>query len=577
MKKARSSQSPAVKEQRKWLSGLWRLSPNLLLWAIAAPLISGVLLLLQAWFLARTLDQAIRLHAPPNQLFEAICAIALIIVIRALVTWSGERAAASGSEQIKQTIRQRLFSQLLNNGPAWSKQTPAGELVVALLDQVQALDGYLQRFLPAAIAAVFLPLMFAIAVIPVDWIVALLFLFTAPLIPVFMALIGMRAEAANQKHQQELSRLSGVFADRIRGLFTLALLGRTQDEVAAVRSASQHLSQTTMRVLRIAFLSSAVLELFAALGVAGVAVYIGLSYLGMLGTHFSGFTLQHGLFCLLLAPEVYNPLRLLAASYHDRASAKAAVNALQQLYSQLPLGIESASKQTQPFIEISTDKTSGIVLKAEQFSVQSPRGQLIMAPVNFELYVGKPVVLYGASGIGKTSLLETLVGLRPYASGRIIQYLEPEQRILIGQQPFMSLGSIADFLRTAAPGASDEQLWYALEQAQLAQEIENMPLGLKTMLGMRGHGVSGGQAHRLALARLFLTQPRLLVLDEPTAYLDAKKRDRVMQAILDFAANRALIVATHDPEVASLFESKWLLRDQQLYITKGKRCEYGGN
>lgn len=577
MKTTRSSQGPAAQAQRKWLSGLWRLSPNLLLWAIAAPVLSGVLLLVQAWFLARTLDQAIRLHVPPHQLWGPMVTIALIIMMRAIVIWSGERAAASGSEQIKQTIRQRLFSRMLNKGPAWSKRTPTGELVVAILDHVQALDGYLQRFLPAAIAAVFLPLMFAIAVIPVDWIVALLFLFTAPLIPVFMALIGIRAEAANQKHQQELSRLSGVFADRIRGLFTLALLGRTQDEVNAVQSASHHLSQITMRVLRIAFLSSAVLELFAALGVAGVAVYIGLSYLGMLGTHFSGFTLQHGLFCLLLAPEVYNPLRQLAASYHDRAAAKAAVNALQQLYHSLPTSTEEHGELTQPLIEINTAKKEAKVLQAEQLSVQSPRGQLIMAPADFELYVGKPVVLYGASGVGKTSLLETLMGLRPYAAGKIIQYLEPEQRILIGQQPFMSLGTIADFLRSVAPEASNEQLWHALEQAQLAQEIKKMPLGLETSLGMRGHGISGGQAHRLALARLFLTQPRLLVLDEPTAYLDPTKRDQVMQAILDFSESRALIVATHDPEVADLFESKWLLRDQQLHITKGKQCEFGGS
>lgn len=570
MVNGRSTSSPAAQAQRKWLAGLWRLSPTYLLWAIAAPLLSGGLLLVQAWYLAHTLDQAIRLQVPPAQLWVFMLTIAVIIMVRAIVVWSGERAAASGSEQVKQLVRHTLFQQLLDRGPAWSKQTPAGELTVAILDQVQALDGYLQRFLPAAIAAAILPLVFAIAVLPVDWIVALLFFITAPLIPVFMALIGIRAEAANQKHQQELSRLSGVFADRIRGLFTLALLGRTHDEIAAVRSASQHLSKTTMRVLRIAFLSSAVLELFAALGVAGVAVYIGLSYLGMLGAYFSGFTLQHGLFCLLLAPEVYNPLRQLAASYHDRAAAKAAVVSLQQLYSQLPVSGQKATSTATPFIEFNDPHGSALVLHAERFSVQSPRGQLLMAPTDFELYVDKPVVLYGASGIGKTSLLETVVGLRPYATGKLVQYLQPEQRLLIGQQPFMSVGTIASFLRTAAPDASDEQLWHALKQAQMADEVQNMPLGLKTVLGMRGYGISGGQAHRLALARLFLTEPRLVVLDEPTAYLDPQTRDVVMQAILTFAKGRALLVATHDPEVAALFDFQWHLVDQQLHITKDK-------
>src|SRR5690606_23615536 len=221
-------------------------------------------------------------------------------------------------------------------GPFWTRQHPLGELATAVIDHVEALDGYLQRYMAAAMAAVFLPLLFVIAVFGVDWIVGVLLLCTAPLIPLFMALVGWGAESANQKHQRSMQCLSGVFGDRIRGLFTLTLFGQTDREVAAVRQSSVALGQTTMKVLRIAFISSAVLELFAALGVAGVAVYIGLSYLGMLGLSFSGFSLQHGLFCLFIAPEFYQPLRQLAASYHDRAQAKSAVNELELLLGDLP-------------------------------------------------------------------------------------------------------------------------------------------------------------------------------------------------------------------------------------------------
>lgn len=538
-----------------------------MMWAIGAPLIAGGLLIMQAWYLAKVLDQAIRLSIPPDQLWPGMVTIAVLIAVRAVLLWSGEKAASQASETIKQQLRHQLFTQLLARGPAWSKQTPAGALAVAILDQVQALDGYLQRFLPATVAALFLPLAFAIAVLPVDWIVALLFLFTAPMIPIFMALIGMRAEAANQKHQQVLSRLSGVFADRIRGLFTLSLLGRTQDEVESVREASETLSKTTMKVLRIAFLSSAVLELFAALGVAGVAVYIGLSYLNLLGSHFSGFTLQHGLFCLLLAPEVYNPLRQMAASYHDRATAKAAVHGLQQLFVQLPSPIAHAPHgPTSPVVQRMEAVQFGqpLVLSAQQFSVQTPNGRTLLLPADFQLWRDQPVALMGASGAGKTTLLETLMGLRPYAQGQVQHYFDQHQFALIGQQPFMALGSVADFLRTVNADATDEQLWQALEQAQAADFVRAMPEGLSTVLGTRGHGVSGGQAHRIALARLFLSEADLLLLDEPTAYLDDSTRDAVLAAILQFSQGKALLIATHDEAVAAALQHTWHLADQQL-------------
>ncbi|NLY64446.1 MAG: thiol reductant ABC exporter subunit CydD [Alcaligenaceae bacterium] len=546
---------------------LWKISPLAMMWAIGAPLIAGGVLVFQAWTLAQTLDQAIRLSVAPSELWGQMLLIASLIALRALLIWSGEMAASKASEHIKQQLRQQFFSELLARGPAWSRQTPTGSLTTAILDQVQALDGYLQRFLPATISAAILPLAFAIIIIPVDWVVALLFLISAPLIPLFMALIGMRAEAANQKHQLVLSRLSGVFADRIRGLFTLALMGRTQDEVDSVHSASKSLSSATMKVLRIAFLSSAVLELFAALGVAGVAVYIGLSYLGMLGESFSGFTLQHGLFCLLLAPEVYNPLRQMAASYHDRATAKAAVQALHQLYEQLPDYTDTSLAQPvkSPLIQRQAPGTNGIVLQARQFALQTPQGRDILLPSNFDLCINKPVALMGESGIGKTSLLETIAGLRPYGSGELVQYFAENEYVLIGQQPFIGLGSIRQFLLAVNPQATEEQLWTALEQAQAANFVKSLAQGLDTVLGTRGHGVSGGQAHRLALARLFLTNPKLVLLDEPTAYLDGQTRDAVTRAILRFAQGRALLVVTHDEEMAASIGQVWHIQNQRIY------------
>src|SRR5690606_28881528 len=323
----------------------------------------------------------------------------------------------------------------------------------------------------------------------------------------FMALVGWGAESANQKHQRSMQCLSGVFGDRIRGLFTLTLFGQTDREVAAVRQSSVALGQTTMKVLRIAFISSAVLELFAALGVAGVAVYIGLSYLGMLGLSFSGFSLQHGLFCLFIAPEFYQPLRQLAASYHDRAQAKSAVNELELLLGDLPAlnetkeGVSVKSTGSVPSSSAAPELSSlsllaplttnqeasslidgitvqsasedqstrqkPVVMRVENVVLNTPDGSLnLLQNQSFTLYQGDSVALVGESGSGKTTLLESIMGLRPRLGGTIHFYPQkkstvqtPSQYIcFVGSTPFVAVGTIAEALRLANPTASDDQL-----------------------------------------------------------------------------------------------------------------------
>src|SRR5690606_21968346 len=228
-----------------------------------------------------------------------------------------ERASARAAERIKQSVRLALFERLLAQGPAWSRTRVSGELASAVVDQVDALDGFFSRYLPAVIAAAVLPPAFAVAVLPFD-------------------LVGWGAEAASRRHLRAFARLSGFFADRLRGLVTLKLYGRAEAEGQAVAAASEALRRRTMAVLRIAFLSSAVLEFFAALGVAGIAVYFGLTYLGFLDLRATPLTLQTGFFCLLMAPEVYAPLRQFAAHYHDRAAARAAVAQIAQVFDGLP-------------------------------------------------------------------------------------------------------------------------------------------------------------------------------------------------------------------------------------------------
>lgn len=547
------------REQSRWLMALARTARLPLILAGAAPLAAGALLVVQAWLLASVLDAAIARHAPRQELLGGILAIAGLMLLRASISWAGERAGADASERIKRHVRQSLFKHLVQKGPYWSRGKASGQLASALVDQVEALDGFFAKYLPAMAAAAMLPVAFSVLLLPVDVIAGLVLLITAPLIPLFMALVGWGAQGASRRHLRAFARLSGFFADRLRGLSTLKLHGRAQAEAASVVAASDALRQRTMSVLRIAFLSSAVLEFFAALGVAGVAVYIGLTYLGFLDLRWTPLTLQAGLFCLLMAPEVYAPLRQFAAHYHDRASALAAVTQLAVLFDGLPQGAGAETADDHGVVPPSTAKGAGVAING--LRVDAPgRGRAVFSNASLVLAPGEHVALMGPSGIGKSTLIEAIARLRP-ADGDVridgvplADWSESALRgrvALIGQKPQLLAGSIADNIRLGRPDTTDAQLHDAARRACVLEFAAGLPQGLDTLLGSRGQGLSGGQAQRVALARLFLREPGLILLDEPTAHLDDDTQRRVLDEILEFARGRTLLLATHAPAVAA--------------------------
>ncbi len=526
----------------------------------AAPLLGGALLVVQAWLLASVLDAAIARQVPRHELAGGILGIAGLMLLRACITWAGERAGADASERIKRHVRQSLFQRLILKGPHWSRSRAAGELASAVVDQVEALDGFFAKYLPAMAAAALLPVAFSVLLFPVDVIAGLVLLITAPLIPLFMALVGWGAQGASRRHLRAFARLSGFFADRLRGLSTLKLHGRAEAEAASVVAASDALRQRTMSVLRIAFLSSAVLEFFAALGVAGVAVYIGLTYLGFLDLRWTPLTLQAGLFCLLMAPEVYAPLRQFAAHYHDRAAARAAVSQIAALFDGLPQEGDARGDAEGAACPAAADRGRGAAVAVEGLTMLAPgRAQAVLSGAALALAPGEHAALMGASGIGKSTLIEAIARLRP-CQGNIridglplAEWSEPALRdrvALIGQKPQLLAGSIADNIRLGRPGASDADVREAARRACVLEFSAALPQGLDTPLGGRGHGLSGGQAQRVALARLFLRDPGLILLDEPTAHLDEATQARVLDEILAFAAGRTLLLATHAPAVA---------------------------
>ena len=542
-----------------------------LMLAGAAPLLSGVLLVVQAWLLASVLDAAIVRQVPRQELLGDILVIAGLMLLRACITWAGERAGADAAERIKRHVRLSLFRRLVQKGPYWSRGQASGELASAVVDQVEALDGFFAKYLPAMAAAAMLPVAFSVVLLPMDVIAGLVLLITAPLIPLFMALVGWGAQGASRRHLRAFARLSGFFADRLRGLSTLKLYGRAEAEAASVVAASDALRQRTMSVLRIAFLSSAVLEFFAALGVAGVAVYIGLTYLGFLDLRWSPLTLQAGLFCLLMAPEVYAPLRQFAAHYHDRAAALAAVSQIALLFDGLPQegdgqagggsGPRNLAEAAAGPGRISGRPGSGAALAIAGLNLDAPGRRLaVLSDACLTLAPGEHAALMGPSGIGKSSLIEAIARLRPFQGDiRIDGVSLPEwdeaalrQRVaLIGQKPQLLAGSIADNIRLGRPDATDAEVQAAARRACVLEFAEALPQGLATPLGGRGHGLSGGQAQRVALARLFLRDPGLILLDEPTAHLDEATQARVLDEILEFAAGRSLLLVTHAPAVAA--------------------------
>ena len=557
-------------ESAKALSRLQKQGGSALLLAMIAPLLGGLLLIWQAWTLSDVLGRAIEAGENAAALAPGILLVLGVLLVRAALGAVSEQAGISAAEAIKRHLRLTLFTHLLGQSPRAADRPASGAAAAAIVDQVEALDGYFARYLPAALQAALLPLVFGAIILPLDWVAGLLFLATAPLIPLFMALVGWGAQVATDRQARALSHLSSRFADRLRGMLTLKLFGREAAETESIVEASENLRRRTLKVLRIAFLSSAVLEFFAALGVAGIALYVGLTFIDFLHLRTSPLSLQLGLFLLLMAPEVYNPLRLLAAHYHDRATAKAGLEEIARQLGTLPEA---------PLVHADIAPRAGpaIAVAFSNLTLRTPdRQRAVLVDATLSVASGQHIALVGPSGSGKSTLLEALVGLRD-TEGSIRLDDRPlgdwpdadlrARTFLLAQKPRLIHASIADNIALARPGATRSQIEQAAERAQIAGFAAALPEGLDTLIGEDGIGLSGGQAQRVALARLFLRDAGLILLDEPTAHLDAALEDEVVTAIRRYAQGRSLIVATHSLAVAARMDKAWRIAGGRLLET----------
>jgi len=528
--------------------------------AAAAQVLAGWLLVAQAAAIAIAVQRVFVEGAAPRQALPAFVWLAVVALTRAALAWLARDRADAAVARIRQQLRTDLFRRLLGHGPRWLRRQRSGELAELAGTHVDAIGRYFGNYVPTRAEVAAVPLVLLVAAFVVDRVVGTILLLTLPLIPVFMMLAGWGAEAASRRQLQALARMGGHFADRLRGLGLIRLYGRGDAELDGVREAAEDLRQRTMKVLRIALLSSAVLEFFASISVAMVAVYLGLTYLGMLHLRSAPLSLGMGVFCLLLAPEFYAPLRRLAAHYHDRAAALAALDEIERLAPETsPVGATSVANEVPAKgLETSVDPAEGSVGIPFATDIAPTRcivvADLALRPegatrpvfehLPFELRPGDRIAVAGPSGCGKSTLLEALAGWLPPEAGVIRR--DPALRIgYAPQRPHLFHGSIADNLRVAAPDASDAQVHAAAEAAQVLRFAAKLPQGLDTRIGERGFGLSGGEARRIALARALLREPDVLLLDEPTAFLDPDTEAALLAALDGFAHGCILVLATH--------------------------------
>ena len=500
--------------------------------------LSGLLWIPQAWLAASAI--AALIHGVMPQTLHLLGFLALA-ALRAGLSFRAEGQAQTAAR----VAVGRLRHDILRHETSRARPAPAGQVASLLSEQAEMLQPYAARYLSARLRAVVLPLAIWLVSLWVAWAAGLILLVTGPAIPVFMALIGQAAGRASRAQLQQMGTMGALLADRAAALADIRLLGAGGRLIAGFTRSADELRRRTMRVLSIAFLSSAVLELFASLGIALVAVFCGFTLLGQIGmgTWPGGLSAQGALFLLLMAPEFYQPMRDFAAVWHDRAAADALAQAWAERQQDQAAMIGAGAAAT-PLPQ------GGITLRG-----LSRNG--IVYP-DIDLPEGVTVALTGPSGAGKTTLLRLIAGLEAPDTGQIIiggQVLDRDSadawRAGLGwmaQAPHFVDASVAENLRMGRPGDIDG----ALQQAVAQHIVAGLPLGLDTRLGENGAGVSGGEARRLMLARAILGRPRLILADEPTADLDDRTADLVTQGLM--AAHRGgagLIVATHDPALAA--------------------------
>jgi len=538
---------------------LARLGSGWLILSVGLGVSAGGVTIWQAGLLSRVIARSFLERASLAELSGLLALWLGAACLRQLCAWGADVAGNALAWQVKTVVRQRLSQRLLALGPLGLRGEQTGELSSLALEGIDGLEAYFSQYLPGIFLAALTPLLFLVFIFPIDPLSGVVLLVTAPLIPLFMVLIGGWSQSLTRRQWQSLSRMSAYFLDVIQGLSTLKLLGRSRAQVQGIAQTSERFRQATMGVLRVSFLSALALEMIATLSTAIVAVEIGLRLL------YGRMSFEPAFFILVLAPEFYLPLRQLGARFHAGMSGAAAA---QRLFTFLDVPVTSEGEVPSPLppapLIWTPDHSPNIQVDGVHFSYAGMDGgeaeqPAALAGVSLDLPAGRVTALVGPSGSGKSTLAALLLGLAVPATGRIL--VDGQDLALfsmdswrqgiawVPQNPYLFSGSVAENLRMARPQASLEELQEAARLAEAHDFIQALPKGYDTPLGERGARLSGGQAQRLALARAFLRRAPLIILDEPTAHLDSESEAAVQAALARLMTAPAVTPAGSTPTV----------------------------
>lgn len=537
-----------------------------LLTAVGSGIFSSFLLISQSAVMSSLLYQLVTKAADKRDLVHPLLFLLLLITGRAICSLVKDRAGFRCGKQIRVCIRELILNKLGELGPGYIQGQPAGFWATLTLDQVESMQDFFAQYLPQMFLSIFVPLIILMVVFPINWAVGLIFLVTAPLVPLIMALIGIKVANVSRNNFETLQRLSGHFYDRLQSMTTIKMFHRIQAESEKLLVVSNFFRKRTMKLLRIAFLSSAVIEFFTSVSIAIVAVYFSLGLIGKFSFGYPGseLTLSSGLFILILAPEFYRPLRELGTLYHAKQQAIGAAESIFDFLGSDPEKVTSG-KQKIP-------SGSLITLEVDSLEVLSPgSGDVLVGPVSFNLPPTRHVAIVGSSGSGKTSLVSALLGFLPYRgkiringiSLRSLDLADWRTHISwVGQNPVLVHGSIRDNITLGKTNIDDQAVDRVLKQS-LAKDFVDRH-GLDHLISDRSRGLSLGQVQRLAIARASVQDGTLWLLDEPTASLDTRSGQAVMSFLRRRTVSKTMLLVTHQLELIKAAEKILVLSDGKV-------------
>lgn len=515
--------------------------------------------------LSTAVDYVFMQQKPLSAITQVLILLGGLMVFRGALYWISEVLAQRAASQLKQKLRVRLFDHIQKLGPAWVEAQKSGELASTAIEGVEKLDDYYARFMPAGIHMAIVPVILGLFVLWIDWLSGLILIITGPLIPVFMSLIGMKAQSQTQQQWSTLSRLSGHFLDTVQGLRTLKLFNQTENKSSEIEYISDRFRSTTMGVLKIAFLSGMVLELFASIATALVAVEIGIRLVeGHIG-------FQLGLFVLLLAPEFYLPFRTFGAQHHAGMEGTEAADRIFEI-----LDTPVPTEKKEPAISV-PEKPYQIQFQNVDFSYPHSENKVI-TDATFTIGAGKITAMVGRTGSGKTTISRLISRQVVPDSGQIIvngiplDLVDEQQWLdrlaLVNQHVQLFDDTIFNNIKVARPDAPFEEVIQAAKYAEAHDFISMLPDGYKTRTGEGAARLSGGERQRISIARAFLKDAPVVILDEPSSALDPESEHHISKALDQLLKNRTVLIIAH--RLSTVRNA-----DQILVLEDGKIADRG--